>query len=281
MEQHVFGRRRVAGGLACVAAGALALAMGAAPAGATEGPEVEAGSGWSGDQLVDQLADQFGGDWAQAETPMQSGHYLLDDRGTADTGDDAYADVHVDGDEVSWSSDDQSIGAVEVQDDSGSNLYTWGGQAAHSGHGMTWPGMGDSGDSGGWGDWGDHESDHGDHSISFCWKKGGHDHPSTTAPPTSETPSTAPPTSETPTSESPSTAPPSTEAPTTAPSTESTEAPTTLPETEATTPTTQPMGEQLPRTGSNTAPLLAGAVALVALGGAAFAGRRYLQQRAS
>jgi LPXTG-motif cell wall-anchored protein len=75
----------------------------------------------------------------------------------------------------------------------------------------------------------------------------------TTAPPSSET--TAPPSSVEPTT-------PSTEAPTTAP------------------PTTQPIGEELPRTGNNTMPLVAGAGALLAAGVAAFVGRRYLQGRA-
>jgi LPXTG-motif cell wall-anchored protein len=75
----------------------------------------------------------------------------------------------------------------------------------------------------------------------------------TTAPPTSET--TAPPTSVEDTT------------PTTAP-------PTTAP------PTTQPIGEELPRTGNNTMPLVAGAGALIAVGAAAVVGRRYLQNRA-
>ena len=250
MEQHVFSRRRVAGGLACVAAGAMALAMGAAPAGATGGPEVETGPGWS----TDQLSEQLGGNWVEVEVPFQSGRYEL--------GDGAFVDVQVQGDEISWSSNGQQIGAVEVQGDGASNLYTYGGgHGSRSGHGLTPPGGdhegGGWGGGGGWGHGGGGWGGGGGHKISFCWK-GGH-HPPPTHPPTTTPPTTAPPT----------TAPP-----TTAPS-------TTLPETEATTPTTQPVGEQLPRTGSNTVPLLVGAVLLVALGGGAFAGRRYLQQRES
>jgi LPXTG-motif cell wall-anchored protein len=283
MEEHVFSRRKVAGGLTCVAAGAMVLALGvAAPAGATEGPQVESGQGWS----ADQLSDRFGGDWAEVEVPFESGRHVIDDRGTPDAGDDAWVDVQVNGDEVSWTSNEQSIGAVEVPGDDGANLYTYGGSGSRSGHGLHGPGgggedRGDRGDRGGWGGgghggggWGG-GGGHGGGGIGFCWKKpGGHDRPPTTHPPmpTTVPPTTAPPTTHPPeTTVPPTTAPPETTAPP-APS-------TTLPETEATTPTTQPVGEELPRTGNNTMPLLVGAFALVALGGGAFAGRRYLQQR--
>jgi LPXTG-motif cell wall-anchored protein len=263
MEQHVFSRRRVAGGLACVAAGAMALAVGlAAPAGATGGPDVETGHGWS----TDQLSDRFGGEWTEVEVPFRSGRYEL--------GNGAHVDVTVDGDTVDWSSDDVQIGAVEVEDESGSNLYTYGeGRGSHGGHDLRGPGHGDRGDR--------RDGDRGrnGHRISFCWK-GGHGHPPTT--PTTTPPSTAPPTTAPPTTAPPTTAPPETTAPpTTAPPTSMTTPSTTLPETDATTPTTQPVGEQLPETGSNTVPLVIGALVLVALGGGAFAGRRYLQQRAS
>ena len=267
MEQHVLSRRRVAGGLACVAAGAMVLALGAAPAGATGGPEVQTGPGWN----ADQLSDELGGNWVEVEVPFQSGRYEL--------GDGSFVDVQVQGDEFSWSSNGQEIGAVEVQGDGESNLYTYGGgHGSRSGHGLSGPGQGGVGhggwgSGGGWGGGGGHG-----HKIGFCWKGGGH-HPPPTHPPTTpppSTPTTAPPTTAPPTTAPPeTTVPPTTAPPTTEAST------TTLPETEATTPTTQPVGEQLPRTGSNTVPLVVGAVLLVALGGGAFAGRRYLQQRES
>jgi LPXTG-motif cell wall-anchored protein len=88
---------------------------------------------------------------------------------------------------------------------------------------------------------------------------------STSSSSTSTSTSTVPPTS------GPTVTPPSSVEPTTPPPTE---APTTAP------PTTQPIGEELPRTGNNTMPLVAGAGALIAAGAAAVAGRRYLQNRA-
>jgi LPXTG-motif cell wall-anchored protein len=99
-------------------------------------------------------------------------------------------------------------------------------------------------------------------------------------PPPSTTSSSTTSTSTTSTSTTTSTVPPSSETTVTTPptsvedTTPSTEAPTTAP------PTTQPVGEQLPRTGNNTMPLVAGAGALIALGAAAVLGRRYLQNRA-
>jgi LPXTG-motif cell wall-anchored protein len=82
----------------------------------------------------------------------------------------------------------------------------------------------------------------------------------TTTTETPTTSSTLPPSTE-PTT--PSTAPPSSEAPTTAP------------------PTTEPIAdEELPRTGNNTMPMVAGAGALLAVGVALVAGKRYMQQRA-
>jgi LPXTG-motif cell wall-anchored protein len=271
MEQHVFSRRRAAGGLACVAAGAMALALGAAPAAATGGPEVDTGPGWS----ADQLSEQYGGEWMEVEVPFESGRYEL--------GDGAFVEVDVEGDQFSWSASGQEIGAVEVEGDGESNLYTYGGgHGSRNGHGLSRPDRGDRGDRG-HGDWGGGGGWGGGrgHKISFCWKKPGHGGPPPThvpppthGPPPTHVPPTVPPTTAPPeTTVPPTTAPPETTVP---PST-----PTTLPETEATTPTTQPVGEQLPRTGNNTLPLVVGGVLLVALGGGAFAGRRYLQQRAS
>jgi LPXTG-motif cell wall-anchored protein len=74
------------------------------------------------------------------------------------------------------------------------------------------------------------------------------------------------------------TVPPSSETTTPPTSVEDT-MPTTVPSTTV-PPTTQPIGDELPRTGNNTMPLVAGAGALIALGVAAVFGRRYLQNRA-
>jgi LPXTG-motif cell wall-anchored protein len=274
----VFSRRRVAGGLTCAAAGAMALALSVgSPAGATEGPQVETGPGWS----AGDLADRFGGQWAEAQVPAESGRHLLDDRGTPDTSDDAYVDVQVNGDEISWSSDGVAIGAVEVEGGDESRLYTFGGGHG-SRHGeFDWGGHGDRGgdrDRGGWGGghgWGDR----GGHRINFCWKKGGgggHQPPPSHPP---MTPPTHPPTTAPPTTAPPTTAPPTTAPPETTTTTAPPETTTTLPQTEATTPTTQPAGEQLPETGSTTMPLVVGAAALLGIGAAAFFGRRYLQQK--
>jgi LPXTG-motif cell wall-anchored protein len=101
--------------------------------------------------------------------------------------------------------------------------------------------------------------------------------------PAPEAPTTT--SSSTTTTEAPTTT--STEAPTTSTTVATTAPPTsvedTTPSTEAPTtapPTTQPIGDELPRTGNNTMPLVAGAGALIALGVAAVFGRRYLQNRA-
>lgn len=107
--------------------------------------------------------------------------------------------------------------------------------------------------------------------IVFC---GAPDMPTTTESTTTTTEAPTTTTTEAPTSTS--TVPPSTE-PTT-PSTEappSSEAPTTAP------PTTEAVSdEELPRTGSTTMPIVAGAGALLAVGVALMAGKRYMQQRA-
>jgi LPXTG-motif cell wall-anchored protein len=270
MEQHVFGRRRVAGGVACMAAGAAALVMGlAGPAGATGatgGPEVERGDGWS----TSELTDRFGGDWAEVEVPMESGRYLLDDRGTADGSDDAWANVTVEGGRVDWSSEGQDIDVVQVEGQDESHVYTYGGDGhggrdRRGGHDLERPDRGRGGD-------------HGDRGrgIRFCWKKRGGGHGSTTTtehphPTTSST--TMPPSTTVPPSSTTTEGPTTTEAPTTT----TTEAP---PPTEAPTTTLPETGSELPRTGSSTAPLLAGAGVLLAVGVAAFLGRRHLQQRA-
>ncbi|HEY8527399.1 MAG TPA: LPXTG cell wall anchor domain-containing protein [Acidimicrobiales bacterium] len=290
MEQHVSSRRRVAGGLTCAAAGALALVLGVgSPAGATGGPEVETGPGWT----LDDLAERFGGQWVEAEIPMESGRHLLDDRGTPDTSDDAYVDIRVEDGEVTWSSDSVEIGAIEVPGEGESHLFTYGGgHGSRHGEfewgGHDWGDWGGHGDRGGhgWGDrdregrhgWGDHgRGDHGRRRghFRFCWKDrpGGHPtttvpHPTTSAPPEETTTTTAPP------EETTTTAPSEETTTTAAPS-------TTLPATESSTPTTTAPGGELPQTGSSTTvPLVVGGLALLGLGAAAFFGRRFLQQRA-
>jgi LPXTG-motif cell wall-anchored protein len=108
--------------------------------------------------------------------------------------------------------------------------------------------------------------------VVFC--------PAPETPPTTEPTTTsteAPTTTSTEAPTTTSTVPPST-GDTTPPSTDappSSDAPTTAP------PTTQPIAdERLPETGSTTMPLLAGAGALLAVGVALVAGKRYMQNRA-
>jgi LPXTG-motif cell wall-anchored protein len=105
--------------------------------------------------------------------------------------------------------------------------------------------------------------------LVFCTP----DTPPPTEPTTTTTEAPTTTTTEAPTTST--TLPPSTEptTPTTAPP--SSEAPTTAP------PTTEPISDdELPRTGNNTMPMVAGAGALLAVGVALVAGKRYMQQRA-
>jgi LPXTG-motif cell wall-anchored protein len=245
MTVHVSGRR-VAGGLAVMAAGAIAL-VGAFP-GAASATSATGGGGMPEHPCPDEGWDFHWGPENQNEVP-----------GTHNDGDFSVTISNVRTEENRRTFDFETSEPIE-------QLFAVGYPNRDEGvnHDFEPPvteGTASTGDP-----------EYIKH-VYFCPAPPPPSTTSTSTTSTSTTSTTAPTTTSTvsPSTETtPSTAPPSSVEPTTP----STEAPTTAP------PTTQPIGEELPRTGNNTMPLVAGAGALLAAGVAAFVGRRYLQGRA-
>ena len=247
MTVHVSSRRRVAGGLAAVAAGAIAL-VGAFP-GAAGASSATGGGDLPFDHPCPEEGYyfQWGHDAPNNQESIPGTH-------TQDDFSVEISNVRVeDGHKTFDFTTSVPVSAVFVmgnpRSDPEGNSYDYE-PAVTEGSGLA------SGDQ-----WVKH--------VVFC-----------TAPPPPTVTSTSTTEAPTTTSTTASTVPPSSETTVTTPptsvedTTPSTEAPTTAP------PTTQPIGEELPRTGNNTMPLVAGAGALIAVGAAAVVGRRYLQNRA-
>jgi LPXTG-motif cell wall-anchored protein len=261
MTVHVSSRRRVAGGLAAVAAGAIALA-GAFPGAA--GATSATGDGDHDDLPFEHPCPDegyyfvFGHELPNNQESIPGTH-TQDEAAMAAEGDFSVeiSNVQVVDDHKSFDfTTSVPVSAVFVmgnpRSDPEGNSYDYE-PAVTEGTGLT------SGDQ-----WVKH--------VVFCV---------TPPPPTTESTTTTTEATTTTTVEETTTtsAPPSSETtvttpPTSVEDTTPTTAPTTAP------PTTQPIGEELPRTGNNTMPLVAGAGALIALGAAAVIGRRYLQNRA-
>lgn len=266
MAKHVSSRRRVAGGLTCMVAGATVLAWGLAPPAFAHGKE-EPKPPLHEDKSCLELAEHFGIDqewqeFAISELPEDDTEatHVIDDRGTEDESDDAAVTIKITegGSLLEWSST-IGIDAVFVKganQEEGSYFYLYAETAEdeeetsdfHLGV-PPWK----------------HPEKNTIAGVSFCYDEETPEEPTTTttekdttttSESTTTTSSTMPPSTE-------DTAPPSSEAPTTA---------STMP------PTTQVSGE-LPKTGSTTMPLVAAGAGLLAVGVALVAGRRYLQHR--
>ncbi len=273
MAEHVSSRRRVAGGLACVAAGATALAWGLAAPAFAHGKQEPEQPPVKGDKDCSELAEAYGvdQDWSEFDVDDvqadYSHEYLIDDRGSPDESDDATVTVTIEGGTLLQWESTIGIDAVLVKGsnaENGSYFYLYAPSADDeeetSDYHLGVP------------PWNDAEQNT-IAGVQFCYDD-------EYTPPSSTSSSTTSSTTEASSTTS------STEAPTTTsstmPSSTSSSVEATTPPTEAPTtapPTTQPVGEQLPRTGSNTLPLVAGAAALLAVGAAAVLGRRYLQGR--
>jgi LPXTG-motif cell wall-anchored protein len=255
MKVHVSSRRRVAGGLAAVAAGAIAL-VGAFPgaAGATGGDD--------GDLPFEHPCPEEGYYFRWGHEPPN------DQESIPGTHDQDEAEIAADGDFS------VEISNVRVEDGHKtfdfvtsvpvSQVFVMGNPRSDpDGNSYDYdPAVTEGFDLASGDEW--------VKNVVFC--PVGDEPPPTTESTTTTTEAPTTTTTEAPTTTTTvvePTTPPTVVEPTTPP----TEAPTTAP------PTTQPIGEELPETGSNTMPMVAGAGALIAVGAAAVAGRRYLQNR--
>jgi LPXTG-motif cell wall-anchored protein len=254
MSKHVSGRRRVAAGLATVAVGAIGL-VGAFPSAAG------ASSSTGGDDLPFEHPCPDGGwyfHWGPHNQDSIPGTHDQDD-GALESGGEGEFSV-----EISEIRVEEGRSTFDFTTSVPVNLVFAMGYPNTDTEGTTQdyePAVSE-------GTIGVDDPQYVKHVV-FCEAP---ETPPSTEPTTTTTEATTT-TTEAPTTTS--TVPPSTEptTPTTAPP--SSEAPTTAP------PTTEPISDdELPRTGNNTMPMVAGAGALLAVGVALVAGKRYMQQRA-